>query len=935
MKKLFFLLLFILFGSASLKAQFLVIGQDPASLKWKQYESESFKIVFPEGFEKKALSYLKTLEISKHATLSPYLKTDVPKFNILLHNQSTLANAIVTPAPLHSDFFGIPGQSLYPQRWEYQLALHEYRHFVQIRKMYRGVGKGLYYVFGQIGPSALLGAFVPFWFIEGDAVFNETIHSKSGRGRYPIFWMDLKAQVLEKGIYKYDKAVLGSYKDYVPDHYTLGYQMLLFGIENYGVEMWNTALKNTAYRPYTFKPFVKSLKKYSGLNKVQYYKFAIGEQKRNWKKEQKSDSVNVINLKRKFFTNYRFPQMLDNGNIIAERSSIDDIRRFVEITQNGDEKVIFTPGFDYNESLSVTDSLICWNEKQYDIRWSNKDYSVIKIYNFKSGKLSQLKGKTRYFAPSITNDGKMIATVSVMENGENSLLILDAVTGEIKQKIHTSDNAFFMTPRWSDDGKFIVAVVLNDKGKSIILYDVEHDKFEYLLPFGFTEINRPFMNGNKVFFTGTWEGKNDIYQLDLNTKEVFKMVNAKYGAEDVTFTKDGRLLFSNYTSDGYKIALANYDKLKKEKTDISKTYSYPVDKLVKPGTFVLEDTTVNTPDYKESRYSKLKHLFNIHSWGPMIVDVNNYEFKPNAVLMSQNLLGTAISTLGYYYDVNEGTGKVKFTFDYTGLFPIIGFGVQYGNRKKNYNDENGNLKTLKWHETDIILNISVPLRFINNKWIRGVKPSLSFGQKFLKIFETPDVSFKEDRFTIFSYGLIAYNSLKRSRLDMFSRWSQSVSVYYNHTPFSSSVSNVSLVAGRFTTPGILRHHGFKVYIGKQWKKDGNYLFGDLISTPRGSSGLDFTDMISLKTDYAFPVAYPDWDVPTIFYLTRIYSHIFYDFAHYKDLNSKIVDLSSLGLELYTNWHFLSLPVEFTLGCRVSYLVNDSKPKAEFLFSFGY
>ena len=922
-----------------LNAQIYVLGQDPASIKWRQLKTSNFRIIYPENYKDRALKYIAALESSGKYTLATFNKGQkIPVFNIVLHNKSTMANAMVLPVPLHGDFFDIPGQTLYPQRWEYQLALHEYRHYSQFRKLYTGFGKGLYYVFGQMGPAALLGGFVPLWFLEGDAVVNETLHSKSGRGRSPGFWMDLKAQLIEKKVYKYDKAVLGSYKDYVPDHYTLGYQLLLYGIKNWGYEMWNFALSRVAGRPYYIKPFVNGIKKYSGKRKVKFYNTVMDSLKREWSRDvavTKITEPHFIKTKSsgKMFSNYRFPMMTGTGKIIAEKSKIDDIRRFVEIDRNGNEKVLFTPGFDYFESLSANDSLICWNEKEYNIRWSLSDKSVVKILNFKTGKLKKIKSDNNLFAPGLSPDGSKIVAVAVSQTGKYSLRIIDIASGKTLDDFKTEDNLYFLTPKWSDDGSRIVSVVLGDKGKSLFVYNVKSKKGYTVLPFTFTEISSPFLKGYKIYYTGTYKGKSDIYVTDIRSGDLFRIVSSKYGATDVFVNKD-TIFCSYYTADGYKLAYFPVKELKKERVATNSVFHYPVDDIVKPETYVFENSPHKLSDYKDEKYRKILHLFNIHSWGPLVVDINTYEFVPNAVLMSQNLLGTAVSTLGYYYDINEKAGKVKFTFDYTGLFPVLGFSAESGYRHKTMTDDNGNSRKVDWLETDIRFNGYVPLRFVTNKWIRGVKPSFSAGQKFIHLNENSGVRLKEDNFIIFSYGLSAYNSLKRSRFDIHSPWSQSFSIYFRHTPLSIEPSDELLLSGTVAFPGVLKHHGFSVYAAKQWKTDGIYLFNDLVRTPRGYSELSFTDMVSFKADYYFPVVYPDFDIPSAMYLTRIYADIFYDKAFYTGTDSNNYEISSTGLELYTNWHFLSLPVEFTLGGRFSYLFND-KLKAEFLFSFGY
>ena len=45
--------------------------------------------------------------------------------------------------------------------------------------------------------------------------------------------------------------------------------------------------------------------------------------------------------------------------------------------------------------------------------------------------------------------------------------------------------------------------------------------------------------------------------------------------------------------------------------------------------------------------------------------------------------------MGYYYDLNEETGKVKFNYDYYGWYPVISFTADYGGRKSIYKTEEG------------------------------------------------------------------------------------------------------------------------------------------------------------------------------------------------------------------------------------------------------
>ncbi|MBZ0243324.1 MAG: hypothetical protein K8F24_08940, partial [Bacteroidales bacterium] len=208
-----------------LSAQYYLSGEDPASLRWKQINTNYFRIIYPQESALQAQKLARLLDQTYHASrldiASPALRSD-----LILHNQSVISNASVAWAPRRLDFYTTPAQDGYAQDWFKQLATHELRHVAQISKLNQGFGRLLNIILGEQASAGLLGAFIPMWFMEGDAVTNETMLSFSGRGRDGIFLSKMRAQLLQKGYYVYDKAYFGSYKDYTPNIYELGYYLV-------------------------------------------------------------------------------------------------------------------------------------------------------------------------------------------------------------------------------------------------------------------------------------------------------------------------------------------------------------------------------------------------------------------------------------------------------------------------------------------------------------------------------------------------------------------------------------------------------------------------------------------------------------------------------------------------------------------------------------
>lgn len=930
------LLLTLLLFSVQAEAQYYLTGQDPASIKWRQIKTKEFRLIFPEGYEKIANYYMNLLQLSAPYINTPY-HARMRRLNIVLHNRSTTSNAMVSPAPFHADFFEMPSQETYAQNWQKQLTLHEYRHAVQMCKMRQGFGNVVYYLFGNQGTAALFGLYLPMWFVEGDAVWSETVHSNSGRGRLPEFVYPLKAQVLDKKIYSYDKAQFGSYRNFVPDYYTLGYQLISEGIKNYGTGLWNDVLNQVSRKSYTFVPFTHRLKKNTGNKKVKFYKAIMGDLKNQWQTQDKpAENIPGFPVSDRFYTSYLFPQVLPDGSIIAEKTSIDDINRFVKIDTNGKVTRLFTPGFDFKESLSANDSLICWNETAFDPRWSNRDYSVIKVYNYKTKKLKQLTRHSRYFAPALSPDGKTIVAVRADMQQNYFLDFLNAATGKKLREFHTPGNLFFMTPHWSADGKNVVTVVLGNKGKSILLLNTSTMKAKQLLPFSFTEIKWPVMHGRQVVYTGTYEGRDNLYAIDVATGKTYRVFNSRFGATEAAFSPGGnKLYFSRYTADGYKTASVSFHPDTLKPFDVTTAHhEYLVDKLRRKNTFDLDDSIVPEKKYPIKKYSRLGHLFNPHSWAPLSLDMDNYTIRPGVMLMSQNDLSTAVTLLGWTYNRNERTGKFNFSFHYLGWYPVMGIAVTYGNRRDWFTDNKGFLHEIFWHETHLSYNISLPLNFTHSKWINGLQPYVAFSEKFLQMGAGYPYKFKEDRVTTMHYELYAYNLYKRSTKDLYPKWGQVIRIDYQNTPFSDNPGNQFAVQSHFYVPGFVRHQGLALYFGYDKRVRGNYSFSTLVDIPRGYANIYEDKMTIFKTDYAFPIAYPDMNWQGAMYLKRIYAHAFYDFMRGETAGVD-TDYTSTGLELYTDWNFLSFFPNVMLGLRWSYCINQDSQTFDLLFRISF
>jgi len=935
----------IIFCLQDVYAQYYSLGQDPASTKWHQIKTDKFQVIYPVNFEKQAQHLANILEyVYEYATKT--LNHKPKRISVILHTQTVSSNASVVWAPKRMEFYTCPSQDMYAQDWLEQLAIHEYRHVVQTDKLNQGVTKILYFLLGEQAAAIVLGLYVPLWFLEGDAVCTETALSNSGRGRLPSFERELRVQLLEKGKYNYDKAVFGSYKDFVTNYYKLGYHITANARRNYGADIWSNTLDKVARYPFMVIPFNSGIKKASGLSKEKLYNETMFQIDSLWKIQQNKQTYikyNRITKDKKFYTDYTNMNYLNDSTILTDKSGIDDINRFVLVDKKGNEKKVFTPGLYFGETLSLANDIVCWSAKQYDMRWDNRSWAVIKTYNLQTKKLKQITRKSRYFAPILSGDAKRIVAVEVSEENKYNLVILDASTGEVLKKIDNPENYFLLTPNWSGDEKKIVVVLMNEKGKSIALIDVDNAKTEFLMPFTFTEIVTPAMFQNYVLFVGAYSGIDNIYALDVETKEIFQVTSSRFGIASPAVSPDGKhIIYSDYTSKGFDIVEIDFNPdswLPLEKITDNSIKLYEA--ISKQESFVLNSKDVPNKEHITKKYRKGQHLFNFHSWAPVSIDIDNISMNPGVTVMSQNKLSTMFTIFGYDYDRNEEAGTHYADVSYRAWYPVIDGRIEYGKRDANYiSDDKKDTIPYYWDQINTSVGIRLPLSFTRNKYYRGIQPQvrMNFLRYDYDTARSPRLNFGgEDvlKLNIITYRLFGYNQLKTSEKDMYPKWGQTIDFIYNYNPLDKQdTSSIISLEATLYFPGLFKHHGLKIYGGIQNKQIEGYHFLDIVNYPRGYVKQNNDEIKSVSVNYKFPLLYPDKRLGSLVYLKRIKSNLFYDYAE-ASIDSTHTFYRSMGVELTSDMHLLRFLAPFDIGVRSIYMPSINDVRFELLFAVRF
>jgi hypothetical protein len=940
--------------SNSLFGQYFNNGQDRSSIQWKHIQSTHFEVIFPKGFELQGEHVVKLLE--KAYDFVPVTLHHKPKkIAVILHTETVKSNAFLGWCPGRIEMYTTPNQGTYSQDWLEQLSIHEFRHMVQVSKLEEEMPQLIRYVLGEHAAAFLTGAHLPFWFLEGDAVAVETGLSESGRGRLPDFLREFKAQLIEKGKFNYDKAYLGSYKDNVPNHYPMGYLMVAGAREKYNKLVWDSVVTDIAHHPFSLTSFDKGLKKSIGLSASRLYDTIFDDLTTKWRKEDRlinSTVKSLISPQKKQYTSYTHSVKLSDGTIFAQRSTPTDIDRFVSLNSSGEEKIIFTPGYPFEESVNARNNLIVWSERLPDIRWEHADKSLIRIYNVISGKLTEYKFNTKIFAPSVSPDSKTIITVEADNNYQFFLSEIDLQTGIISHRYQSNKSDYYITPSYADEPGKVITILMRDNKKGIAKIDLKNRTEQLILPLGNQEIKHPSTYKGYLYFIGGYRGTDDLYALDTLTNKIFRVITSRFGISDYAF--DGNsIIYSDYSDKGFQTVRTSFDSINLQEIHpdtITNNLPYTTN-LAKQENQPIDFTQLDDVNYQSFSYSKPAHLFKFHSWAPVSIDPYNYGVYPGVSFMSQNMLSSAETVLGYRYKLEENKGEYYLNFRYMGWFPVVELQTNYGKSKSQYylinqylNQYNEVVKTdtvrkdFSWNETNIVAQVYLPFNLSKGKYYKALYPMVNYRYtNYNKDNYAPD-NFPDGSISSVELALRYYSMLHQSQQDIYPEWGMLFDAGYMHS--LNGVLNFGQYiygAGSFYTPGLAENHGIKLYGGYQVKNQVDFSLTDRVRFPRGHQRIDNQSMISYGIDYKFPLAFPDLRLGRFLYVKKINFGVFYDQAflqHQTEEQLQFINLQSTGIEVTVNTNVLRFFAPVDIGFRSSYLFNNNV-KTDFLFNISF
>ncbi len=990
----------ILLVAQAASAQFYVTGDDPGKIKWYSVETDHFEVIYPEGVDSLARVYAGKIESYRIpvSLTSGYAAGDGDgkKVPVVMHAYNE-ANGSVAWAPRRMDLYTIPtAYGPNPIPWSTMLSIHESRH---VSQMQFGMTKALKpgnYIFGEMWNILASILYPGMATIEGDAVITETAWTPSGRGRTADF-LNYYWVAFDNGDFrKWDHWRFVSQKHYAPNHYALGYLTLggfryLYDCPEYMSEGFHIA----AQKPYNLGAFYTATRKLTGKKFGQAFKEVCDTLYKVWsadadKRRPYVPSEQVIKTPR-LYTNYT-DHLLIGDDIYSFKSGHLDAPVLVRIDSTGREKIIST----YNHTAgapqwSAKHQRFFWSESVPDARWSLRTNSKIRYIDKDGGILHTLDHSDMLLNPTLSNG--RIAAVKYDIGGRSNLKLIDEISGEEMASFTAPDSLQLVKAAWVKGEVYVAAISDNGFGVYKLLNPEEKcgkGKWKTILSPQPVKIKDFSSYKDELTFTCDRTGVNEVYHLNPETGLFRQMTSTRYGAESFCYNPEGDwLYYSSLTTKGKLIFRTHRDSLLYKTVDYADVYKYPIaEKITAQEKEIAREKGFTTTipgkqaDYEKidvsepKRYRKFPHSFNIHSWAPVYVNVNNImnmnfdNFWQAASLgaagLIQNRLSTMVAEFGYSahkdpYNKSFWRHSGHASFTYSGLYPVIEASVDFNDRGArqysvstySYPDGKTSMsitnRELSVPYIEGKFSVYIPFKFSKGGWYKGITPKVTyrigndmFNTGITRLDVTEPVyseTSKEDAvFVGNTPGRNIFRHSLRGSLNAYALQNTPNSAVYPRWGFGGEIGvSGNIESADFFSPmgyayaygyfpGIIKEQGLKLSVMNQIILDPKAHFGQaLVSTlPRGlSSNAALTQWLSIRkpvitgitADYAIPIYIGEAELGgNFFYIKRLLLAPHFDATFFGGGH-----LCSVGCDLDIDLHsILTLEVPCSFGVTFSY-----------------
>ena len=696
-----------LIGAHTASAQYYSWGADPTYMQWRKLKGDKIDVIYPDtartlGY--KMMYYARAVQ----PDIGFGFRHGPMKIPFVIHPENFSSNGLVMWLPKRVEILSSPAVSGYSMPWLKQLAAHEYRHAVQYNNLNKGFVRIFSYLLGQ--QSSTIGLlFMPLWGLEGDATLSETQMSSFGRALQPSFTMHYRAvgnQLSERG---FNKWFCGSYREYIPDHYQLGYQITAYANTKYNENIWDKIVRYAVRNPYVIATTYVGMKRYYNTSTTKLVRETFADLNDYWNSlpYQPNTSTQLSAETKKGYTEYRYPQYIDRDKVLSLYETLDRPNAFVVTdTNTGKSRSIAYTGVVSTRPSEVVGGRVWWTEYRRSALFAERIDSKLCYMDLERGRTRTVHSRDKALYATPINENRL-AWVEYYPNGEYRIaqgyvsrgmqFEYDPVIFPLDIEIHGlaydnyTDALYFLAT--DDSGMWIGRVGKNRE-------------IEHVTQGAYITLSDLRAKDGVLYFGSVQSGKDEVHCYDLRTSTEYQISASTYGSFSPIPSKRDTVLMTTYDRYGYHIA----EQALKRDTLPKVAYSQLPRNVVNPQRknwglinldtvrFIGADSMLaqakrgeqkRSKPLRDKRYSGPAHLFNIHSWAPVSYDPfalseeGALDFNLGATIMSQNILSTASGFLTWGWNANEGH-VFKGSFRYYGLGVNLSINATYGGSQQLY-----------------------------------------------------------------------------------------------------------------------------------------------------------------------------------------------------------------------------------------------------------
>jgi len=184
-------------------------------------------------------------------------------------------------------------------------------------------------------------------------------------------------------------------------------------------------------------------------------------------------------------------------------------------------------------------------------------YFDLYTYNLQTHKEERITRRLRTRQPDWSPDGDSF--VCIMESdGTTNLVVMDTQGRNLQNITSFKNGEQIYTPRWMSSDKIVFTISGRKSGRDIAAIRSDGSDFQYLVKTENDERDPfPSPDGETIYYSSDRTGIFNLYRKDLKTGEETSLTNILGGAFMPSFHEEGKIVFSSFTSQGYKIAMLN------------------------------------------------------------------------------------------------------------------------------------------------------------------------------------------------------------------------------------------------------------------------------------------------------------------------------------------------------------------------------------------